>query len=233
MESLDFVIKIENADFFNEKNLVLNQVNMELKKGEFAYLIGKTGSGKSTFLKTLYGEIPLQDGLGEVAGVDLKKIKRKKIPFLRRKLGIVFQDFQLLTDRNVLDNLIFVLKATGWKDAKKMKDRCREVLESVGLSTKDYKMPHQLSGGEQQRLVIARALLNNPELLLADEPTGNLDPVLSEEIVQLLKKVALDNNTSVLMATHDFVLLEKFPAKVFKIDHGTIETLLDSRGVRL
>lgn len=227
------VIAISQADFFNDKNLVLNQVEMELKKGEFAYLIGKTGSGKSTLLKTLYGEIALQEGNGEVAGFDLRKLKRKQIPLLRRKLGIVFQDFQLLTDRNALENLLFVLRATGWNDEKKMKDRSREVLELVGLSTKDYKMPHQLSGGEQQRLVIARAILNQPELILADEPTGNLDPDLSEEITQLLINISKEEVTSVLMATHDFVLLEKFPSKVFKIASSKIETLEDSRGVRL
>ncbi|MCK9482325.1 MAG: ATP-binding cassette domain-containing protein [Bacteroidia bacterium] len=227
------VISIHGADFFNENNLVLNQIDLELKKGEFAYLIGKTGGGKSTFLKTLYGEIKLQEGSGEVAGFDLKKIKRRQIPKLRRKLGIVFQDFQLLMDRNVMDNLMFVLLATGWHDQIKMKSRAREVLELVGLSTKDYKMPHQLSGGEQQRLVIARAILNSPELILADEPTGNLDPDLSEDIVKLLMKISNEEGASVLMATHDFVLLEKFPSKVFKINLGKIETIEDSRGVRL
>ncbi|MBX2984436.1 MAG: ATP-binding cassette domain-containing protein [Bacteroidia bacterium] len=227
------VISIHGADFFNENNLVMNQVDLELKKGEFAYLIGKTGGGKSTFLKTLYGEIKLQEGSGEVAGFDLRKLTRRQIPKLRRKLGIVFQDFQLLTDRNVMDNLLFVLQATGWKDSLKMKNRAREVLDLVGLSTKDYKMPHQLSGGEQQRLVIARAILNSPELILADEPTGNLDPDLSEDIVKLLMDISTEENASVLMATHDFVLLEKFPSKVFKINAGKIETLEDSRGARL
>ncbi|MCO6495056.1 MAG: ATP-binding cassette domain-containing protein [Bacteroidetes bacterium] len=227
------VISIHAADFFNENNLILNQIDLELRKGEFAYLIGKTGGGKSTFLKTLYGELKLQEGSGEVAGFDLRKLKRSQVPKLRRKLGIVFQDFQLLTDRNVMDNLLFVLSATGWKDATKMKNRAREVLDLVGLSTKDYKMPHQLSGGEQQRLVIARAILNSPELILADEPTGNLDPDLSEDIVKLLMEISKEENASVLMATHDFVLLEKFPAKVFKINLGKIESLEDSRGVRL
>lgn len=227
------VISIQNADFFNDKNLVLNQVNMELAKGSFAYLIGKTGSGKSTLLKTLYGEIPLLEGEANVAGFELHKLKRKQIPYLRRKLGIVFQDFQLLTDRNAMENLLFVLRATGWKDATKMKAKAREVLDHVGLTTKDYKMPHQLSGGEQQRLVIARALLNDPELILADEPTGNLDPELSEEITTLLRKLPQNGNTTVLMATHDFVLLEKYPSQVFKIQQGKIELLPDSRGVRL
>lgn len=227
------VVEIKAADFFNDKNLVLSEVHFELLKGEFAYLIGKTGGGKSTFLKTLYGEIPLQDGTATVAGFDLRNLKRKEIPKLRRKLGIVFQDFQLLTDRNAHENLLFVLEATGWSDKTLMKNRAREVLELVGLTTKDYKMPHQLSGGEQQRLVIARALLNSPELILADEPTGNLDPLLSEEITLLLKKVATDAHTTVLMATHDFVLLEKFPSKVFKIDNGKLQTIADSRGVRL
>lgn len=206
---------------------------MELKRGSFAYLIGKTGSGKSTLLKTLYGEVPLEDGEGEVAGFKLSTLKRKQVPKLRRKLGIVFQDFQLLTDRNVMENLTFVLQATGWKDRKEMKNRCREVLELVGLVTKDYKMPHQLSGGEQQRVVIARALLNKPELILADEPTGNLDPELSDEITQLLLKISQDEVTSVIMATHDFVLLEKFPARVFKIENGSVTTLETSIGVRL
>jgi cell division transport system ATP-binding protein len=227
------VISIRNADFFNDKNLVLNQVNMELEKGSFVYLIGKTGSGKSTLLKTLYGEIPLIEGEASVAGFDLAKLKRKEIPYLRRKLGIVFQDFQLLTDRNAMENLLFVLRATGWKDAGKMKSKAREVLDHVGLTTKDYKMPHQLSGGEQQRLVIARALLNDPELILADEPTGNLDPELSEEITTLLKKLPQNGNTSVIMATHDFVLLEKYPSPVFKIQQGKVELLPDSRGIRL
>lgn len=227
------VIQISQADFFNDKNLVLHQVEMDLGVGEFAYLVGKTGGGKSTFLKTLYGEITLQEGLGEIAGFDLRKLKRKQIPKLRRKLGIVFQDFQLLTDRNAMDNLLFVLKATGWEDVSKMKMRCREVLDLVGLTTKDYKMPHQLSGGEQQRLVIARAILNNPELILADEPTGNLDPLLSEEITRLLMDISKEEKTAVIMATHDFVLLEKFPAKVFKIDSGKLYTIEDSRGVTL
>lgn len=227
------VIQISQADFFNDKNLVLHQVEMDLGVGEFAYLVGKTGGGKSTFLKTLYGEITLQEGLGEIAGFDLRKLKRKQIPKLRRKLGIVFQDFQLLTDRNAMDNLLFVLKATGWEDVSKMKMRSREVLDLVGLTTKDYKMPHQLSGGEQQRLVIARAILNNPELILADEPTGNLDPLLSEEITRLLMDISKEEKTAVIMATHDFVLLEKFPAKVFKIDSGKLYTIEDSRGVTL
>jgi cell division transport system ATP-binding protein len=227
------VIQISQADFFNDKNLVLHQVEMDLGVGEFAYLVGKTGGGKSTFLKTLYGEISLQEGLGQIAGFDLRKLKRKQIPKLRRKLGIVFQDFQLLTDRNAMENLLFVLKATGWEDVVKMKMRCREVLDLVGLTTKDYKMPHQLSGGEQQRLVIARAILNNPELILADEPTGNLDPLLSEEITRLLLDISKEEKTAVIMATHDFVLLEKFPAKVFKIDSGKLYTIEDSRGVSL
>jgi len=227
------VIQISQADFFNDKNLVLHQVEMDLGVGEFAYLVGKTGGGKSTFLKTLYGEITLQEGQGQIAGFDLRKLKRKHIPKLRRKLGIVFQDFQLLTDRNAMDNLLFVLKATGWEDVAKMKMRCREVLDLVGLTTKDYKMPHQLSGGEQQRLVIARAILNNPELILADEPTGNLDPLLSEEITRLLLDISKEEKTAVIMATHDFVLLEKFPSKVFKIDSGKLYTLEDSRGVSL
>lgn len=221
------VIFINKADIFQEQNLVLHQVDFELNSGEFAYLIGKTGSGKSSLLKILYGDLHLEEGVGNIAGFDLRKLKRKEVSFLRRKLGIVFQDFQLLTDRNAMDNLLFVMKATGWKNMNDMKARAREVLEKVGLSTKDYKMPHQLSGGEQQRLVIARSLVNNPEIILADEPTGNLDPEVSNEITQLLHEISKEG-TAVLMATHDYRLIEKYPAKVFKIASGKIQVLAPS-----
>jgi len=216
------VINLKNADIFQEKNLVLHQVNFNLNKGEFAYLIGKTGSGKSSFLKTLYGELKLELGTGQVAGFDLKNLKRRQVPKLRRRLGIIFQDFQLLTDRNAKENLYFVLKATGWSNNMEMNKRVGEVLKIVGLETKDYKMPHQLSGGEQQRLVIARALLNKPEIILADEPTGNLDPEISNDITRLLQQIAKDENAAVLMATHEMRLLEEFPARVIKVEQNKI-----------
>ena len=215
------IVDISSASIYQQENLILYNTNINIDAGEFVYLIGKTGSGKSSLLKTLYGELPLKEGDATVVGFDLKTIKRGKIPFLRRKLGIVFQDFQLLTDRNVFDNLKFVLTATGWSDKIKMDERINEVLASVGLSNKVYKFPNELSGGEQQRVVIARAMLNEPDLILADEPTGNLDPGTSEEIMKLLIEIS-NKGKAVLMATHDFHLMEKFPSRTLKCEDGTV-----------
>jgi len=221
------IINIKNANIIQSNNPVLTNVNLEIEKGEFVYLIGKTGSGKSSLLKMIYGDVELTDGTATVAEFELNHIKESQIPFLRRKLGIVFQDFQLLTDRSVNANLMFVLQATGWKDKNKMKERIAEVLEKVSLSTKGFKMPHELSGGEQQRIVIARALLNDPEIILADEPTGNLDPETSEGIMRLLFDISLSNR-AVLMATHNYPLIDKFPARIIKCEKGK---LLDSKVV--
>ena len=215
-------ISITQATIHQGNIAVLQNVNLQVSEGEFVYLIGRTGSGKSSLLKTLYGELKLQEGRIDIAGYDLQSIMPKDVPFLRRKLGIVFQDFQLLTDRNVLDNLMFVLSATGWKNKHEMLDRCKAVLEKVGLQTKDYKIPAELSGGEQQRLVIARALLNDPKVLLADEPTGNLDPEVSDEIMMLLKNIAREG-TSILMATHDYRLIQKFGGTVCKLEDRTLK----------
>jgi cell division transport system ATP-binding protein len=219
--ALDTIISLHNVSIFQKYNLVLANVNISIDKGEFVYLIGKTGSGKSSLLKTLYADLDLTEGNGTVAGFDLKTIKRKEIPFLRRKLGIVFQDFQLLTDRSVNDNLTFVLKATGWKDKLAMKKRIQEVLEKVHLTTKGFKMPHELSGGEQQRISIARALLNDPELILADEPTGNLDPETSEGIMNLLVEIS-KNGRAVLIATHDIMMFDKFPSRTIRCENGKV-----------
>ncbi|MCC7332823.1 MAG: ATP-binding cassette domain-containing protein [Flavobacteriales bacterium] len=215
------IVDISSATIYQRDNQVLQNVNLKIDSGEFVYLIGKTGSGKSSLLKTLYGELALKEGNATVVDFDLNTIKRNKIPFLRRKLGIVFQDFQLLTDRNVYDNLKFVLTATGWDDKSKMESRINEVLSSVGLTNKGYKFPHELSGGEQQRVVIARALLNEPDLILADEPTGNLDPETSEEILKLLVEIS-NRGKAILMATHDFHLMEKFPSRTLKCENGQV-----------
>lgn len=219
--ALDTIIHLNNVSIFQKHNLVLTNVSLNIDKGEFVYLLGKTGTGKSSLLKTLYSELPLVDGDATVAGYDLKKIKTKEIPFLRRKLGIVFQDFQLLTDRSVNDNLLFVLKATGWKDKEEMQKRINDVLEKVHLNTKGFKMPHELSGGEQQRVSIARALLNDPELILADEPTGNLDPETSEGIMNILLEIS-KNGRAVLIATHDIMMFDKFPSRTIKCENGKV-----------
>lgn len=216
------VVSISNANIFQHNNsLVLHDLNLEVGAGEFVYLIGKTGSGKSSLLKTLYADLPLKEGSITVAGIDLDNISRKKVSQLRRKLGIVFQDFQLLYDRTVFDNLDFVLRSTGWVETDRRKNRVAEVLKQVGLATKEHKMPHELSGGEQQRVVIARALLNNPELIIADEPTGNLDPEVADDIMAVLKQINAEG-TAVIMATHDYRLINKFYGKVYRCEGGKV-----------
>jgi cell division transport system ATP-binding protein len=222
------VLELTHADIFQGASLILQDVNVKVARSEFVYLVGRTGSGKSSLLKTLYGELPLRKGQGRVVDVDLTQLDWKRVPLLRRKLGIVFQDFQLLTDRNVEENLRFVLEATGWDNPKLMDEKIAYVLEKVGLKTKGFKYPFELSGGEQQRIDIARALLNAPKLILADEPTGNLDPETSAEIMQLLFQICRDYGTAIVMATHDYNVIEKFPARTIKteggrvIDHATI-----------
>ena len=215
------IIEIKNASISHKNNLILSNINVKIHKGEFVYLIGKTGMGKSSLLKVLYADLPLLKGDLKIAGYDLKVIKNKDIPFFRRKIGIVFQDFQLLIDRSVNDNLLFVLKATGWKDKEVMMLRIQEVLNKVGIGAKGFKMPHQLSGGEQQRVVIARALLNDPDIILADEPTGNLDPETSEGIMQLLFDIS-KSGRAVLMATHDYSLFANFPSRTLKCESGDV-----------
>ena len=215
------ILTLKDVAIFQKENLVLNNISLEIKEGEFVYLIGKTGSGKSSFMKTLYADLPLKEGHGRIVGFNLKTMEEKDIPFLRRKLGIVFQDFKLLPDRNINRNLSFVLKATGWTDRDKMEAKIEEVLEKVGMKTKGFKFPHELSGGEQQRIAIARALLNDPELILADEPTGNLDPQTSVEVMKVLQEINKTGRT-ILMATHDYALLLKYPAKTLKCDGSKV-----------
>lgn len=217
------IIRIQNGKIFQNSNLIIRDINFEMKGDELVYLIGKTGSGKSSLMKMLYGELPLGEGSGEVVGFDLSNLRKKQVPLLRRKLGIVFQDFQLLTDRTVGENLKFVMGATGWHDKHLMNRRALEVLQLVGLETKINVKPHALSGGEQQRISIARALLNKPGLILADEPTGNLDPETSEEIMQLLIAVAKEEKSAVLMATHDMTIVEKFPGRVVRVEDGQLK----------
>lgn len=219
------IVSIENTNIFQGDSLILEQVNFKVDKGEFVYLIGKTGTGKSSLLKTLYGDLYLKEGKGTVAGFDLKQLKWQTVPLLRRNLGIVFQDFRLLTDRSVRDNLEFVLKATGWKDKVLMKEKIDNVLTKVGLKNKGFKMPYEMSGGEQQRVDIARALLNNPKLILADEPTGNLDPDTTDEIMQLLFNICRDYHTAFIMATHDYSIIQKYPARVVKIEQNSIREI--------
>jgi len=224
----DTVVSIKNVNIYQGNNLILQDVNFTINKGEFVFLVGKTGTGKSSLLKTLYGELTLKEGNGEVVGFDLKQMDWKKVPFLRRNLGVVFQDFQLLTDRNVHENLRFVLRATGWKDEKLMEEKINDVLDKVGLKSKGFKMPFEMSGGEQQRVDIARALLNSPKLILADEPTGNLDPETSDEIMQLLFQISKDYGASIIMATHDFIVINRYPSRMLKTERGKV---IDSASV--
>ncbi len=217
----EMILELKEASIFQKESMILTEVDLTVHKGEFVYLIGKTGSGKSSFMKTLYADIPLRQGNGTIVGYDLRLLKEKDIPYLRRKLGIVFQDFKLLPDRNIKNNLLFVLKATGWKDPAKMDQRIEEVLDKVGMKTKGFKFPHEISGGEQQRIAIARALLNDPELILADEPTGNLDPQTSVEVMKVLQDINKSGRT-ILMATHDYALILKFPSKTLKCDSNRV-----------
>lgn len=215
------VLSLKNVTIYQDNNAILKDINLDVNYGEFLYIIGKTGSGKSSFMKTLYADLKLQEGEGTFVDYDLSKLRQKDIPFLRRKIGIVFQDFKLLPDRTITDNLLFVLKATGWKDRKDMLEKIHEVLDKVGVKNSSNKMPHQLSGGEQQRVAVARALLNDPEVILADEPTGNLDPQTSVEVMQLLREIN-QNGKTIIMATHDYALLMKFPSKTLKVEDGTL-----------
>ena len=215
------IASLKNVNVFQEKNMILKNINLDVQRGEFIYVIGKTGSGKSSFMKTLYADLPLTNGEGSIVDFDLAKLKESDIPYLRRKIGIVFQDFKLLPDRTIQDNLEFVLKATGWKEKADMQQKIDEVLEKVGMKAMAHKMPHQLSGGEQQRVAIARALLNDPDLILADEPTGNLDPQTSVEVMEVLRKIN-QNGKTIIMATHDYALIMKFPSKTLKCEDSTI-----------
>ncbi len=229
---LDMIIDLSDCSVWQQDHLVLTDVNLKLGKGEFIYLVGRVGSGKTSLIKTLNAQIPLKDGKGLIAGYDLTRIRQKEVPYLRRKLGIVFQDFQLLTDRSVHDNLEFVLKATGWKNRSDIEERITEVLDKVGLGLKGYKMPHQLSGGEQQRVVIGRALLNDPDIILADEPTGNLDPETSEGIVRLLIDI---NKTgrAVIFATHNYSLVKKFPSRTYRCEGGELTEMKEDEEIEL
>ena len=215
------VLELKNVSIFQGDSMVLSDVNFEMKKGDFVYLIGKTGSGKSSFMKTLYGDLELTEGEGHIVDFNLRTLKENDIPFLRRRLGIVFQDFKLLPDRTVNSNLEFVLKATGWTDKNGISERIEKVLDKVAMKTKGFKFPHELSGGEQQRIAIARALLNDPELILADEPTGNLDPQTSIEVMEVLQEINKNGNT-ILMATHDYNMIMEFPGKIFQCENGEV-----------
>ena len=218
----EIVVQIEHANIYQSGSLILQDVNLNVQKGEFVYLVGKTGTGKSSLLKTLYGELTLTEGVGNVVGFNLKEMDWKKLPFLRRNLGVVFQDFQLLSDRNVNENLSFVLKATGWQDEQLIQQKVDDVLNKVGLQNKGFKMTYEMSGGEQQRVDIARAMLNSPKLILADEPTGSLDPETSDEIMQLLFQIAKEDGTAIIMATHDYMVVNKFPARTLTTEGGRL-----------
>lgn len=218
----EIVVQIEHANIYQSGSLILQDVNLNVQKGEFVYLVGKTGTGKSSLLKTLYGELTLTEGVGHVVGFNLKEMDWKKLPFLRRNLGVVFQDFQLLSDRNVNENLSFVLKATGWQDEQLIQQKIDDVLNKVGLQNKGFKMTYEMSGGEQQRVDIARAMLNSPKMILADEPTGSLDPETSDEIMQLLFQIAKEDGTAIIMATHDYMVVNKFPARTLTTEGGRL-----------
>ena len=223
------ILQLKDVSIYQGDSLILSNVNVEINKGDFVYLIGKTGTGKSSFMKTLYGDLPLTEGEGHIVDFNLKTLKENDIPFLRRKLGVVFQDFKLLSDSTINENLLFVLRATGWKDKTEMNNRVEEVLSKVDMKTKGFKYPHELSGGEQQRVAIARALLNNPELILADEPTGNLDPQTSIEVMEVLQEINKNGNT-ILMATHDYALLLKYPSKTLKCDDNQVFEVVQRKG---